>query len=97
MEREIEMSAKGYENQLIEQVKVLEEDNREIKREMKKLKKRKRKLKRLEDHEAEMLAIYEKDYELNNQEIESLLTERSNINFREEEESNVSTDDEYDY
>ena len=87
MEREIKMSAKGYENTLIEQVKVLEEDNREIKREMKKLKKRKRKLKRLEDHEAEMLAIYEQDYELNNQEIESLLTERSNINFREEEET----------
>lgn len=87
MEREIEMSAKGYENQLIEQMKTLEEDNRDIKREYKKLKKRKRKQKRLEEYEEEMMDIYEQDLALNKEEIKRLNEERLNINFREEEET----------
>lgn len=91
------MSAKGYENQLIEQVKVLEEDNRGIKRELKKLKKRKRKQKKLEAYEDELLDIYESDLESNNQEIDSLLAEKANINFREEEERIKESGEAYNY
>lgn len=86
MEREIKMSAKGYENQLVEQVKVLEEDNREVKREYKKLKKRKRKQKRLEAHEEEMMHVYEVELEANEEEIASLIEQIRNINFKEEKE-----------
>lgn len=80
------MSAKGYENQLVEQVKVLEEDNREVKREYKKLKKRKRKQKRLEAHEEEMMHVYEVELKANEEEIASLIEQIRGINFKEEKE-----------
>lgn len=78
------MSAKSYENQIVERVKVLEDERREINKEFKKLKKLKRKQKRLNPEDEEMFSIYQTDLTIIDQEIEALLKDLRNINYKEE-------------
>jgi len=83
------MSAQSYENSLIEGIKQLEEETRETRKIVKQLKKKKRKQKRLTDEEEEMLAIYIEELDYANQEIDELIKEKDNINYREEEEEEL--------
>lgn len=86
------MSVKSFQSNIINAIKVLEEDSRVLRKELKRLKKLKRKQRRLTEEDESLLTIYEADLEANECEIKELEGQLQTINVREEVEEELSVD-----